>query len=482
MELRLTALVYFLLRAALVSASIATRLSSLGLSDVPDAVLGSGVLENPVVFGYTFESGIDPQHIPWSSLTHLVLAFFNVDAAGTVAPSSGNPGALIGVAHKNGVQAIASIGGSGSGSAAIAMALATNATSTALVASLVDNVKKYALDGVDFDFEFPETTQQVLSLYSALNSTRAAFDAAFGRGAKTLTMTLFSSKGQFGPNVPQMDARPFSDIVDYGLLMSYDYFGSFSPVSAPNSPFYDIPGYPGLSFTSSIAAWLRSGWDAKKLVAGLPYYGRTATVQAPSSALGTQQFMPNSGAAPPGGPVSKIAGAWTWADLRDPTDGALRSPTVAQQGWQRHWDATTETPWLLHNTSLTYIGYDDLDSLAIKANHVITRGLVGVMVWMVQYDYADELDSVVGNYTMACERIVKELESSQSSTESKIDSSSGNGSSSDEEHSSHGSGGASTHNDAASRYRGISSLGELLPGWLSLLPVAALSVLALAFW
>ncbi|KAJ2890930.1 hypothetical protein GGI21_006008, partial [Coemansia aciculifera] len=302
MELRLAAFICFFLRAALVAASIATRLTSLGLSDVPEAVLSSGVLENPVVFGYTFESGIDPNLIPWSSLTHLVLAFFNVDAAGTVAPSSGNPGALVGTAHKNGVKAIASIGGSGSGSTAMAMALATNATRDALVASLVDNVKTYALDGVDFDYEFPENTQQVLSLYGALNSTRSALDAAFGRGAKTLTMTLFSSKGQFGPNVPPMNAKPFSDIVDYGLLMSYDYFGSFSAISAPNSPFYDIPGYPGLSFTSSIAAWLSSGWDAKKLVAGLPYYGRTATVQAPSSPVGDQQFMPNSGAAPPGGP------------------------------------------------------------------------------------------------------------------------------------------------------------------------------------
>ncbi|KAJ2098237.1 hypothetical protein GGI16_004340 [Coemansia sp. S142-1] len=475
MELRLATLICLFAHVAMVVGSIATRLSNLQLSDVPGAVLNSGVLENPVVFGYTFESGIDPQNIPWSSLTHLVLAFFNVDAAGTVAPSSGNPGALISIAHKNGVKAIASIGGSGSGSAAIAMALGTNATSTALVASLVENVKKYSLDGVDYDFEFPETTQQVQSLYNAVNSTRSAFDAAFGRGAKTLTMTLFSSKGQFGPNVPKMDASPFSDIVDYGLLMSYDYFGSFSAVSAPNSPFYDIPGYPGLSFTSSIAAWLSSGWDAKKLVAGLPYYGRTATVQASSSG---SQFMPNSGAAPPGGPISKISGAWTWTDLRDPVNGALRSPTMAQQGWQRHWDTTTETPWLLHNTSLTYIGYDDLDSLAIKANHVITRGLVGVMVWMVQYDYAEELNSVVGNYTMACERIVKQLESSQSSTASE----SGSGvdhsnNSSDGEFSSRGSGGASSLNGVASGYRGASSVGVLV---LSLL-ISAVDTFTILF-
>ncbi|KAJ2000310.1 hypothetical protein GGI04_000287 [Coemansia thaxteri] len=399
---------------AAAAASITTRLSDLALKDVPDDVLTSGVLDNPVVFGYTFESGIDPKSIPWGSLTHLVLAFFNVDPAGTVAPSSSSPQTLVDAAHKNGVKVIASIGGSGSGSTSLAVALSSNATSAALVASLVSNVKNYGLDGVDFDFEFPETTQQVQNLFVALNSTRSALGAAFGSGNKTLTMTLYSSKGQFGPNVPQMDARPFSSIVDYGLLMSYDYFGSFSAISAPNSPFYDVPGYPGLSFTSSIAAWLKSGWDAEKLVAGLPYYGRTTSVQA-RAAPGIQ-FMPSSGATPPGGPINKISGAWTWTDLRDPAGGALSSPTVAQGGWQRYWDNTTMTPWLFHNTSLTYIGYDDLDSLAIKANHIITNGLVGVMVWMVQYDYDSELNMVVSNYTAACERIVQQLDASSESS------------------------------------------------------------------
>ncbi|KAJ2362216.1 hypothetical protein IW150_007058, partial [Coemansia sp. RSA 2607] len=188
--------------------------------------------------------------------------------------------------------------------------------------------------------------------------------------------------------------------------MSYDYFGSFSEISAPNSPFYDVPGYPGLSFTSSISAWLSAGWDPKKLVAGLAYYGRTAIVNAAGITRNTQ-FMPNSGAMPPGGPIDKIAGAWTWSDLRDPQYGALSAPSKAQNGWMRYWDSTTQTPWLFHNESLTYIGYDDLDSLAVKTNHIITKGLVGAMVWMVQYDYGRELESVIQHYSAACSRITK---------------------------------------------------------------------------
>ncbi|KAJ1940029.1 hypothetical protein GGF37_004152 [Kickxella alabastrina] len=386
--------------------STLANLENLSLKDVPQAVVNSGVLNDAVVFGYTYESMLDSSKIPWSSLTHLVLAFFQVSSSGNVTVANNNLQYIVGSAHKNGVKVIASIGGSDVGSAGLASALGDEAASARLTLSVIDNIRQHNLDGIDYDYEFPENTNQVQGLYLALRSARAALDSTFGKGKKVLTTTLFSSKGQFGPNVPKVDSKPFSDIVDYGLLMSYDYFGSFSEISAPNSPFYDVPGYPGLSFTSSISAWLDAGWDPKKLVAGLAYYGRTAIVGVGSA--GKSQFMVNSGAAPPSGPVNKIAGAWTWSDLRDPQNGALIAPSEANQGWQRFWDKTTETPWLLHNVSQTYIGYDDMDSLTIKANHIITNGLVGAMVWMVQYDFDLELNSVIQNYSAACSRIAQQ--------------------------------------------------------------------------
>ncbi|KAJ1645862.1 hypothetical protein LPJ64_002617 [Coemansia asiatica] len=402
----------FLLQFAASVQGLASRLATLDLADVPEKVINSGVLNKTVVFGYTYETAMNVSQIPWESLTHLVLAFFQINAAGDVTTANGNLSTIINPAHRNGVKVIASIGGSGDGSVALARALDAKEISAHMIESVIENIKRHNLDGIDIDYEFPETPQQIKSLYSALKSTRYALDSAFGKGQKILTTTLFSSNGRFGPNVPQVNAKPFSDIVDYGLLMSYDYFGSFSQISAPNSPFYDVPGYPGLSFTSSIAAWLSAGWDAEKLVAGLAYYGRTAIVSSKSAQI--TQFMPNSGAAPPGGPIDKIAGAWTWADLRDPTEGALIAPAEARQGWQRFWDNGTQTPWLFHLDSQTYIGYDDIDSLSVKANHIITEGLAGAMVWMVQYDYGRELESVVQSYSSVCSRIFRQaLEQSE---------------------------------------------------------------------
>ncbi|KAJ2820737.1 hypothetical protein IWW50_004936 [Coemansia erecta] len=405
MQLAILTLVCTWLQLVLASVNSPARLAELELADISDNVLASGVLNNTVVFGYTFAARSNAQNIPWDSLTHLVLAFLRVDPAGTVSSSnSSNVQELVSTAHANGVKVVGSIGGDGDGSRILATVLSTNMTRVALAASLVGAIKTYQLDGVDYDFEFPENTQQLGHLLAGLQTMRADLDAEFGRGAKLLTMTLFS-RGLFGPSVAQTDAKPFSDLVDYGLLMSYDFFGSFSETSAPNSPFYDIPGHPGLSFTSSISAWLKSGWNPTKLVAGLPFYGRTAIVDVSSPP--TSQFMPNTGSAPPGGPADKIPGAWTWNDLRDPENGALSAPATPREGWQRFWDPSTETPWLLHNVSRTYIGFDDPESLAIKAHYIITQGLVGAMVWMVQYDFDSELGTVLGTYAAACSRISK---------------------------------------------------------------------------
>ncbi|KAJ2156149.1 hypothetical protein GGF46_005381 [Coemansia sp. RSA 552] len=391
------------------------------MSDVPSHVVTSGVLNSTAIFGYTYESGIDPASIQWDSLTHLVLAFFAVDGSGSVSTNSKTIGQLVAAAHKNNVKVLASIGGDGDASVSLAKALGASASRTKLANSLVAAIKAHKLDGIDYDLEFPETPQQINDLYLGLNTMRAALDASFEEDTKTLTMTLYSSNGKFGPKVKQVDAKPFSDLVDFGLLMSYDYFGSFSEISAPNSPFYDVKNHPGLSFTSSIDAWLRAGWDAEKLVAGMPFYGRTSIVMSAGSS-GTQ-FMKNTHETPPSGPISKITGAWTWADLRDPKNGALSKSDAPQSGWQRFWDNATMTPWLLHSESQTYIGYDDPDSLTVKANHVIRKGLGGLMVWMVQYDYKNELSSVVDEYSAACNRIARQARAEQDSLDDDDESS-----------------------------------------------------------
>ncbi|KAJ2287005.1 hypothetical protein IW139_005842, partial [Coemansia sp. RSA 353] len=130
------------------SGGLTTRLEDLELADIPVNVLESGVLNKTVVFGYTFESGIHAQNIPWNSLTHLVLAFFTVDPAGSVSSSNSTKvQELVSTAHARGVKVVGSIGGDGDGSRTLATVLSTNITRANLAVSLVGAIKSFGLDG-----------------------------------------------------------------------------------------------------------------------------------------------------------------------------------------------------------------------------------------------------------------------------------------------------------------------------------------------
>ncbi|KAJ2825492.1 hypothetical protein IWW50_002821 [Coemansia erecta] len=199
-----------------------------------------------------------------------------------------------------------------------------------------------------------------------------------------------------GPNVPTVDYTPYADAVDYGLVMAYDYFGSWSDYTAPDAPFIDVPFYAG-SFRNTTESWLQAGWPAKKMVAGLAFYGHSSVVSTDMTTNTTNQYVSISNHTSLEGPVSEISGTWTWRDLRD-SAGALSDPTTARSGWVRTWDRYTMTPWVFRKSDNLYVGYDDKDSLAIKIDYSLQKGLAGVMLWEVGYDYKNELMSHVRDF------------------------------------------------------------------------------------
>ncbi|KAJ1965342.1 hypothetical protein GGI12_000820 [Dipsacomyces acuminosporus] len=368
-------------------------------------VLASPYKKNRVVLGY-----LPVQHvvdsIPWDSLTHANIAFafaseqgeisFQGSVINSTTTSEQNAISLIAQGRKNGVKVLAAVGGQGTYSTHLATALNASNTRSSFISNAVGFVEKYSLDGIDIDWEYPSNLQEAQNLLSTLQGTRKALDGKFGKGKKLLTITLYNHP-YLGPDVPSVDYKPYSDMVDYGFVMAYDYFGSWADTSAPNAPFIDVPFYPG-SFRNTTDSWLKAGWPAEKLVAGLAFYGHASVVTADMFANATGQYAPIMNHKSVDGPISQITGTWTWKDLRDPDNGALSSPRTASSGWVRTWDNTTMTPWVYRKSDRLYIGYDDEDSLGIKLDYTLRKKLAGVMIWEVGYDYNNELIGFVKDF------------------------------------------------------------------------------------
>ncbi|KAI8324978.1 hypothetical protein GQ54DRAFT_295806 [Martensiomyces pterosporus] len=344
--------------------------------------------------------------IPWDSLTHANIAFAYADEDGSISfkgyvvnsttTSEQNAMSLIAQGQKNGVKMLVAVGGQGNFSNHLGAALNTSSTRSVFVSNAADFIQKYNLDGIDIDWEYPANMDEAQSLLSALQDTRKALNDKFGIGNKLLTMTLYNHP-YLGPNLPTVDYTPYAEAVDYGFMMAYDYFGSWADASAPNSPFIDVPFYPG-SFRNTTDAWLDAGWPANKLIAGLAFYGHSSIVATDMSKNTTNQYVPIPSHKSVDGPVSHIEGTWTWKDLRDPDLGGLSAPRTAQKGWVRAWDNLTMTPWLYRKSDSLYIGYDDQDSLGIKLDYTLRKQLAGVMIWEIGYDYNNELLSYVRDF------------------------------------------------------------------------------------
>lgn len=370
------------------------------------ASAASAYKDDRVVLGY-FPVQRTVDDIPWGSLTHANVAFafaskngnlsFEGKVVNSTTTSEENARSLIAEGQKNGVKMMVAVGGQGNFSGYLASALSTPSGRSSFVSNAMGFVKDYNLDGIDIDWEYPKSKAEAENLLSTLQSTRKALDQNFSQDTrKLLTMTLYNHP-YLGPDVPRLDYKPYSDAVDFGMVMAYDYFGSWTDYTAPDAPFLDVPFYAG-SFRNTTDSWLQAGWPANKLVAGLAFYGHSSVVTVDMSKNMTNQFVPIDDHTTVDGPVSVISGTWTWRDLRDPNTGALSSQRTARDGWKRAWGKYTMTPWVFRESDKLYIGYDDQDSLGIKMDYSLRNGLRGVMIWEIGYDYKNELISYVHDF------------------------------------------------------------------------------------
>ncbi|HVE70847.1 MAG TPA: glycosyl hydrolase family 18 protein, partial [Thermoanaerobaculia bacterium] len=59
----------------------------------------------------------------------------------------------------------------------------------------------------------------------------------------------------------------------------------------------------------------------------------------------------------------------------------LRRKRPETYGFRRYWDPLARVPWLYNDSTGTWITYDDVQSIAEKADYVRERGLGGIMAW-----------------------------------------------------------------------------------------------------
>ena len=373
----------------------------------PDAYTGDRKIVAYYTAWATYGRNYQVAEIPADKITHINYAFANIangecvlgdsyaDIDKAFAGDTWDQGALRGnfnqlqklrQEHPR-LKTLISIGG-WTWSKNFSEAAATPQSRDAFVTSCVDFMKQYGFDGIDVDWEYPVSGGLYPGVaadkpnYTALLADfRQALDAEERADGRDYYLTIAAPAGP--TTIPNLEADKMGSALDWMNLMSYDFHGSWDPITGHNAPMSVGPKdtATGFSVSDAVDAYLATGFPANKLVLGVPFYGRGwEGVSATDAGL----YQPARGAS---------VGTWEKGvfDYHDIVANYL--PTMT-----RYWDEAAQVPYLYDPARGLWITYDDPQSMKAKTDFIKERGLGGAMFWELSNDRTYQLlDTLVDN-------------------------------------------------------------------------------------
>ncbi|KAH6912114.1 glycoside hydrolase superfamily [Coprinopsis sp. MPI-PUGE-AT-0042] len=357
-----------------------------------------------------------------------------------------------------GTKIVLSVGGWG-GSYWFSQATSNSANRTKFANALMAIVNRYNLDGLDLDWEYPNSAgagnphgpNDAANLLSFMKLLRQQMGPSRILSAAVAHMPWLGSNG-----APLKSVSEYAAVMSFVCIMNYDVWGS-SGNPGPNAPMGNLCGtskQPQASAQGGSAAWKAAGMPASKQLMGLALYGwvskSTKTVltgaSVPSSAMvllekseakskrsdgeepETEFFLNGAHPRSKDGPLAQSASVAEGevaetveaaaakdeikiqADLRGwwgqqipfktlVSSGALKKRSDGNYGegggYTMGWDNCSNTPYLFNVGHQTVVSYDDTWSLNDKAKWSRENGLAGCFSWSLDQDEGYTLQNVV---------------------------------------------------------------------------------------
>jgi chitinase len=342
------------------------------------ATPGFGAPINPPyrIVGYV-EGWSTPAVIHPEKLSHINFAFAHIGADGRVsladAAMEANLKRLVALKATNPrLKILISVGGwEADGFSDAALGESSRAV---FVDSAVELVRRYSLDGVDIDWEYPG--QGVAGIkYRAedRHNFTLLLKALRNKLGNRLLLTIASADREYFQHTEMDKLHVYLDWIN---VMSYDFFNSLTPTTGHHAGLYKSSSAAPADrdADSSVKQHLAAGIPAEKIVLGIAFYGRGFT-EVRQVNHGLNQ------------PYGRFESAHDYSELAN--------SLIGRQGYVRYWDDRAKAPFLWNSSSRTFISYDDPQSIRAKARYVKEHHLGGMMFWELSEDRNDELLDVI---------------------------------------------------------------------------------------
>lgn len=255
------------------------------------------------------------------------------------------------------------IGGWGAHADGFSMMARDAAKRTAFCKSVKSVLDGHKMDGVDIDWEYP--TQ------SADNETGCdpSDTQNFNLVLKELRETLGTSKiisFASSSSAKYVDWPTAMQYLDYVNVMTYDMGAA---PNGHNSPLHKSARFNQRSWDESIEAHVKGGVPKNKQVMGIPFYGKSK--KNPTDAEKIFEYSVK------------------YYEIPDILEKGLYRGEPLARSVNRQWEYTSMVPFLIDETGVNVLSYDDPESVAAKGQYVVNNGLLGAMFWEYRYDTED---------------------------------------------------------------------------------------------
>ncbi|MDA3729952.1 glycoside hydrolase family 18 protein [Niameybacter massiliensis] len=269
---------------------------------------------------------------------------------------------------------ILSIGGWSAGG--FSEAAATEEGRKSVAKSALYWMKKYNLDGIDLDWEYPSYTvagikgcrEDKQNFTLLLKEMREAFDEV----NKAYMLTIAAGGGKYYLKGVEMGEA--IKYLDYVQLMTYDLRGGFQTLTGHHTNLYpselDLFDF---STKEAVDDFMAAGVPAEKIVIGVAFYSRMWR-GVPDVDHGYLQMAETVGTYGPG--YCKLVEEY-----------------INKNGFVRHWDDVAKAPYLFNGN--TFISYDDPESIHHKIAYMKEQNLGGIMYWEYCTDTTRTLTGVM---------------------------------------------------------------------------------------
>jgi chitinase len=240
--------------------------------------------------------------------------------------------------------------------------------------------KKYGIDGLDLDWEYPAIEGYPGHLFSKSDKNNFTQLLTALRNEMGSSFILSFAAGGFEQYVKEsIDWPAITPIVDFINLMTYDLVGGYSTVTGHHTAFNNYkPGQE--SVQQCVSRLLNKKVPAKKLIIGAAFYARV------------------------------------WENVSDTNHGLFQTGKFKQgvaykdfqsyftdsSGFVQYWDKKSKAPFAYQKEKKLFASFDNERSIGLKSLFVKKKKLGGIMFWELGQDkITDGLVSVM-------EKILKE--------------------------------------------------------------------------